>query len=108
MIVIIKVNHIVFHYLAEKFFMLGEWILEEMEPCDLPEKVASGFSQAFSDMTRADYMSVLYCGHQLVHGINHIIICKQTLVISDKAEYLVKVILNEILPSDSEENGILF
>lgn len=82
--------------------MVGEWILAEMAPCDLPEKVATGFGQAFSELVGASCIPVLYCGHQLVHGTNHMLICKQTMAVAEKSERLVKVILNEPLPTDSE------
>lgn len=74
-----------------------------MAPCDLPEKVATGFNQAFSGLDGANYIPVLYCGHQLVHGTNHMLICKQTLIVPETPERLVKVILNEPLPTDSKQ-----
>lgn len=83
--------------------MAGEWILAEMEPCNLPQKVATGFTEAFSNLDGGGYIPVLYCGHQLVNGTNHLLICKQTLVVPGAPESLVKVIINEPLPTASEE-----
>lgn len=84
--------------------MTGAWKLAEMEPCALPEKVATGFTEAFEGLVGAHYIPVLYCGEQLVHGTNHMLICKQTLVTQPPAEHLVKVILNEPLPTDEDQN----
>lgn len=84
--------------------MVGTWKLAEMEPCALPEKVATGFTEAFDGLVGAHYIPVLYCGEQLVHGTNHMLICKQTLVTEHPVEHLVKVILCEPLPTDEEQN----
>ncbi len=73
----------------------GGWNLAPMSPCNLPENVATGFAQLFGNMEGAAYTPVLYCGTQVVNGINHMIICRQTLVTPTKDEHLVKVIINE-------------
>lgn len=83
--------------------MLGSWKIAEMEPCNLPQDVATGFSEAFANLQGASYIPVLYCGEQLVHGTNYMIICKQTLVTNPPAEHIVSVILHKPLPSDSEQ-----
>lgn len=79
--------------------MVGAWNFDVLKPCNLPEKVASGFSQVFGKLKGVDYIPVLYCGTQVVHGVNHMIICKSRIVYPDAVTRLVKVILNEI-PED--------
>lgn len=73
----------------------GGWKLAPMSPCDLPQNVATGFTQLFGDVEGATYTPVLYCGTQVVNGVNHMIICRQTLVTLTEDEHLVKVIINE-------------
>lgn len=73
----------------------GGWELAEMLACSLPEKVASGFSEVTHAMVGAKYVPVLYVGTQVVHGMNHMIICKQTLAVQGAAEHLVNMVLNQ-------------
>ena len=73
----------------------GGWKLTEMQACDLPEPVASGFSEVTQAMMGASYMPVLYVGTQVVHGMNHMIICKQTLAVQGATEHLVNMVLNQ-------------
>ncbi|MCH5252230.1 MAG: hypothetical protein J1F22_04590 [Lachnospiraceae bacterium] len=79
--------------------MQGAFNFDVLKPCDLPEKVATGFSEVFSKLVGADYVPVLYCGKQTVHGVNHMIICKIKVCHPDASEKLAKVILNQ-LPKD--------
>lgn len=73
----------------------GGWELANMQACGLPEKVASGFSEVTLAMVGARYIPVLYVGSQVVHGMNHMIICKQTLAVQGATEHLVKMVLNQ-------------
>ena len=73
----------------------GGWELAEMQACGLPEKVASGFSEVTRAMMGAKYTPVLYVGTQVVHGMNHMIICKQTLAVQGATEHLVNMVLNQ-------------
>ena len=41
--------------------MTGAWNYDVLKSCDLPEKVATGFSEAFTNLKGADYTPVLYC-----------------------------------------------
>ncbi len=75
--------------------LTGGWTLAPMQACDLPQNVATGFTQVFGNLEGADYTPVLYCGTQVVNGTNHMIICRQNLVTLEKEEHLVKVVLNE-------------
>lgn len=73
----------------------GGWTLVPMEGCKLPEQVATGFSQVTESLVGADYTPVLYAGTQVVHGLNHMLICKQTLAAQGAPEHLVTMVLNQ-------------
>ena len=74
--------------------MVGTWKLAEMQPATLPEKVASVFADVTSHLLGAKYIPVLYCGEQVVQGMNYMIICKQTLAVSGAPERLVTMVIN--------------
>ena len=73
----------------------GGWELAEMQSCSMPEKVASGFSEVTNALVGARYVPVLYVGTQVVHGMNHMIICKQTLAVQGATEHLVNMVLSQ-------------
>ena len=73
----------------------GGWKLAKMKACGLPEKVASGFTEVTHAMAGAKYVPVLYVGTQVVHGMNHMIICTQTLAVQGATEHLIKMVLNQ-------------
>ena len=77
----------------------GGFNFDVLQPCALPEKVATGFTEVFSKHLGADYTPVLYCGTQTVHGVNHMIICKMRICHPEAPDKLAKVILNQ-LPDD--------
>ena len=81
--------------------MVGGWELVEMRSCPLPEKVATGFSEVTQALIGARYTPVLYAGTQVVHGVNHMLICKQTIAAQDAPEHLVKMVLNQNLDDGS-------
>ena len=74
--------------------MVGTWKIASMEPCGLPEAVATAFSQVTTNMVGARYIPVLYCGEQLVNGMNYMIICKQILVTNPPVEHIVAMVIN--------------
>lgn len=74
--------------------VVGGWKLADMVACNLPENVATGFSKCLQGMVGAKYVPVLYVGEQIVHGVNYMIICKQTLVTPNAPEHLVELVLN--------------
>lgn len=81
--------------------MEGAYKFAPMAACPLPEKVAAGFGQVADTLTGAKYLPVLYVGEQVVHGLNHMLICLQTLVNEDASERLVKMVLNQNLDDGS-------
>lgn len=74
--------------------MTGTWNLANMEAVSLPQKVATAFTDVTKGLIGAGYIPVLYCGEQLVHGTNYMIICKQTLVTNPPVEHLVTMVIN--------------
>jgi hypothetical protein len=76
--------------------MVGSWVVDPKKG-GLPQKLATGFSQAMEGLTGAGYEPLLYCGLQLVNGINHMIICKQTKVTNPPVVGIAEVVLNEKL-----------
>lgn len=87
--------------MANENGIVGGWKLVEMQSCPLPEKVASGFTEVTQGLLGARYVPVLYVGTQVVHGINHMLICKQTIAAQDAPEHLVKMVLNQNLDGGS-------
>lgn len=66
----------------------------------LPQKVATGFSSAMSQIVGAQYEPLVYCGSQVVNGTNHMIICKQTIVTRNRDVHVVTVVLHETLDGE--------
>ena len=83
--------------------MLGTWEIAKMKKSSLPEKVASGFSEATKNLKGAKYRPVLYCGKQIVAGTNHMIICKQTLSDREGTEHVVAMMLHQPLPKQGKK-----
>lgn len=83
------------------------WELAPMQLCKLPEKVANGFTEVAAELIGDDLMPVLYCGSQVTDGINHMIICKRSLVTKEIDESLVTVILHEEVVDDVKSNFAL-
>lgn len=84
--------------------MKGGFNFDVLRRCDLPQKVVTGYDEVFGNLLGADYTPVLYCGTQLVHGINHMLICKVKVCHPDAVEKLVKVILNELPVDELKSN----
>ncbi len=75
--------------------MVGAYKLAPMQGCPLPEQVATGWGQVTQSLVGTEYLPVLYVGEQVVHGLNHMLICRQTLSAKDAPEHLVKMVLNQ-------------
>lgn len=60
----------------------------------LPKKAATVFSEITFSLHGARYVLVLYCGEQIVHVINYMIICKRTPIAKPTPEHLVMIIIN--------------
>ena len=77
-----------------KMATLGGWNIDEMKSVNLPQKVASAFTEITSGLVGAEYMPVLYVGSQLVNGTNYCIIALQTLVTQETQKRLVKMVIH--------------
>ena len=76
--------------------MTGAWeIVENMQACNLPQDVATGFSEVGNSMIGATYVPVLYCATQIVNGKNHMIMCKQTVSSNPAKESIVEMVLHQ-------------
>ena len=73
--------------------MTGGWEYADMKPCDLPQEVATAFSEAFSRLMGTDFIPVLYVGSQVVNGMNYCIVCKTKMVVPNGADGCKVVIL---------------
>ena len=81
---------------CKAFSIPGGWNIADMQPVNLPQKAASAFSGALENLVGASYEPVLYCGQQVVNGVNYGVICKQTIPAPGGAyEHLVFVSLHE-------------
>lgn len=74
--------------------MVGSWQIADIQPANLPQKVATAFSEVTAELDGAGYIPALYCGEQLVHGTNYMVIAKQTLTDINATEHIVKIIIN--------------
>ena len=82
----------------------GGWKLANMQACPLPEDVAAGFKEVTQNMVGAKYVPVLYVGTQVVHGVNHMLICEQSMAVQGAPKHLVKMVLNQV-PEDGSLVG---
>jgi ligand-binding sensor protein len=81
--------------------MTGGWEYADMKPCDLPEKVATAFSQAMKEMVSVEYIPVLYVGKQVVNGMNYCILCQTALITPEKSDGCKVVIIYAPLNGDA-------
>ena len=87
--------------MAEKM-ICGGWEIEKMEACTLPKEVNKAFSEALGDLLGATYTPALYAAHQLVAGMNYMIICKQTLMTAYQDEHVVQVVIHQPLEGKAQ------
>lgn len=82
----------------------GGWLItddaKEFKTCGLPENVASAFAKAKEGLDGAQYEPLMYLATQVVSGVNHMILCRQTLMDKDYTTGIVKLILN--IPANGE------
>ncbi|MDW2799206.1 hypothetical protein RZO55_16655 [Clostridium boliviensis] len=86
---------------------VGNWVLEEFTPCELPKEVADGFEQVMSKLVGVRYTPLLYAATQIVAGKNHMIICKSIPAVLNPQSSLVSVYLHEALPVDGGDFQLL-
>ena len=76
---------------------LGSWNIDELKPCNLPQKAASAFTEITSRVVGTEYMPVLYVGKQIVNGTNYCILAVQTLITANSTKRLVRMVIHESL-----------
>ncbi|EBX7333442.1 hypothetical protein DS513_18155 [Salmonella enterica subsp. enterica serovar Sandiego] len=86
--------------------MTGEWkVNPHMETCNLPDDVATLFTEATESLIGAEYSPVLYPGKQLVSGCNYMFICKQTLMTVQAETHIVKMVIHK--PENSGQSTVI-
>ena len=86
---------------------VGNWVLEEFTPCELPKEVAAGFAQVMDHITGVNYTPLLYTAIQIVAGKNHMIICESVPVVLNPVKSLVAVYLHQALSVEGGEFRLL-
>lgn len=74
--------------------MTGAIEFAKFEACALPQDVASAFTETAGSLIGASYLPVLYIGKQIVNGINHYILCEQTITNAEMTKQLVTMVIN--------------
>lgn len=73
---------------------LGGWNYDDVKNCNLPQKVASAFTEVTGGLVGADYIPVAYLGSQVVNGMNYCLIALQTIITARPEKRPVKMIIN--------------
>ena len=73
--------------------MVGSWKIN-VSTGAMPEKVATAVS-ALNEMVGAEYKPIAYLGSQVVNGINHAVLCEQTVITGKDTKNVVVAIFNE-------------
>ena len=76
---------------------LGSWNIDELKPCNLPQKAASAVTEITSRVVGTEYMPVLYVGKQIVNGTNYCILAVQTLITANSTKRSVRMVIHESL-----------
>ena len=74
--------------------MVGNWKIE-VNKNGMPQKVATAFAKLAETLIGAEYEPIAYIGSQVVNGINHAVLAKQTILTGKDTENVVVVIFNE-------------
>lgn len=73
---------------------LGAWNINVVTG-GLPEKLATAFVELLGELKGAEYTPIAYLGTQVVNGINHAVLAKQTIIAGKDIENIVVVIFHE-------------
>jgi len=80
--------------------LAGGWSLfSDFPAAELPEALQKGFDDNFG-LVGASYQPVLYLGTQTVAGLNHLVLCKITMVTAEPVEIFALVVVYEDLAGD--------
>jgi hypothetical protein len=80
--------------------MVGNWKID-INTGGMPQKVASAIGKINETLMGAEYEPIAYIGSQVVNGINHAVLAKQTIITGKDTENIVLLIFNE-KPNDME------
>lgn len=72
----------------------GQVELNNFEACKLPQKAASAFS-ILEGLTGVSYKPLLYCGEQIVKGVNYWFIAEMEMVLAVPQRHIVLLCINE-------------
>lgn len=73
----------------------GGWVVEENPSIGkLPQELASGFYTAAEHYTGMQLNPILYCGSQVVNGINYMVICEGTIVTAAPEKKILAVVVH--------------
>ncbi len=88
--------------MSENSLLTGAWNVNPilLQDGEFPVGFDQSFMQAFEGLDGAGYKPLVYCGSQLVHGTNHMLICQQTIVTQQPIKHLVKVVIHQGLPTE--------
>ncbi len=95
--------------MSENTMIVGGWNVKPivLQNGEFPVGFDCSFMQALDGLDGAGYVPLVYCGSQLVHGTNHMIICEQTLSTLHRTKHVVQIVINQCLPTESEAPTIL-
>lgn len=80
----------------------GGWSVDpQMQACNLPQHVATAYTEATKGLVGASYTPVLYCGSQVVNGTNYMLICKQVLATKEPLPALTKMTIHAPLQGEA-------
>ena len=75
--------------------LAGGWTLfSDFPAVELPEALRKGFEENFG-LVGASYQPILYLGTQVVAGVNHLVLCRITLVTAEPIVNFALVVIYE-------------
>ena len=77
--------------------ILGEWNIDDIKGCNLPQKVQTDFTAVTSELVGAEYEPIAYLGSQQVNGMNYRILALMRTVTPSVEKRIVKMIIHEEL-----------
>ena len=75
--------------------ILGEWNIDDIKGCNLPQKVQTDFTAVTSELVGAEYEPIAYLGSQQVNGMNYRILALMRTVTPSVEKRIVKMIIHE-------------
>ena len=73
----------------------GQVELNNFEACKLPQEAASAWSATMNEIVGIQYRALLYCGEQIVKGVNHWFIAEMEMVLATPQRHIVLLCINE-------------